>query len=107
MAARVPAPVIFGSFEPLLEDLGDIPSYLDRLQWAIVGAESGPSRRHYEEDWARSIRDQCIHAKVPFFYKQGRHLYPGRHRELDGRLWEQYPEVQVNAYLLRESRTNG
>ena len=36
----------------------------------IVGCESGPHRRPFELDWARSIRDQCEAARVPIFLKQ-------------------------------------
>ena len=42
-------------------------------------------------DWARSLRDQCQAAGVPLFYKQGSGPLPGKHRELDGRRWEEYP----------------
>ena len=40
------------------------------LDWVIVGGESGPKARPMHPDWARSIRDQCIAAGVPFFFKQ-------------------------------------
>lgn len=40
------------------------------LQWVIVGGESGPGARPMHPDWARSIRDQCAAAGVPFFFKQ-------------------------------------
>lgn len=43
---------------------------LERLDWVIVGGESGPSARPMHPDWARSIRDQCAAASVPFFFKQ-------------------------------------
>lgn len=61
------------------------------LSWVIVGGESGAKRRHYDVEWARSIRDQCVAAEVPFFYKQGAAFKSGQLRELDGRLWEEYP----------------
>lgn len=38
--------------------------------WVIVGGESGPGARPMHPDWARSIRDQCVAAGVPFFFKQ-------------------------------------
>lgn len=41
------------------------------LDWVIVGGESGPHARPMHPDWARSIRDQCVDAGVPFFFKQG------------------------------------
>lgn len=43
---------------------------LRELDWAIVGGESGPSARPMHPDWARSLRDQCQTARVPFFFKQ-------------------------------------
>jgi protein gp37 len=126
-----------------------------RIAWAVVGGESGPGARPMHPDWARSLRDQCAGAGVPFFFKQwgafqdgssgnrkadyvvvfdGRHELctdhttnggdakgplavarirhePGTHsavimsrvgknragRELDGRTWDQMPEVTRDA----------
>ena len=41
-----------------------------KIDWVIVGGESGPRRRPMDLGWARSIRDQCRGAGVPFFMKQ-------------------------------------
>lgn len=41
-----------------------------RLDWVIVGGESGPGARPMHPDWARALRDQCMGAGVPFFFKQ-------------------------------------
>lgn len=41
-----------------------------RLDWVITGGESGPGARPMHPDWARSLRDQCAGAGVPFFFKQ-------------------------------------
>lgn len=40
------------------------------LNWVICGGESGPQARPMHPDWARSLRDQCKAAGVPFFFKQ-------------------------------------
>ena len=40
------------------------------LDWVVVGGESGPGARPMHPDWARSLRDQCQAAGVPFFFKQ-------------------------------------
>lgn len=40
------------------------------LHWVIIGGESGPRARPMHPDWPRSIRDACVIAKVPFFFKQ-------------------------------------
>lgn len=64
---KTPASTRFISCEPLLE-----PVHYDwtGIDWVIVGGESGPKARPMDPDWARSIRDQCREAGVPFFMKQ-------------------------------------
>ena len=65
------------------------------MDWVICGCESGPGARPFEMNWARDLRDQCQDAGVPFFFKQGRE--GGRlvkMPELDGVVWNQYPEAQ-------------
>ena len=66
---QIPARVLFWSYEPALGDLGDLPPSL-MPDWAICGGESGPSARPMHPDWARSLRDQCAAAGVPFLFKQ-------------------------------------
>lgn len=51
-------------------DVDDGCELLPGLDWIIVGGESGPGARPMHPDWARSIRDQCEAAGVPFFFKQ-------------------------------------
>lgn len=52
-----------------------------KLDWIIVGGESGPNARPMHPDWARSIRDQCAAAGTAFFFKQwGEHL-PGHYSQ--------------------------
>jgi protein gp37 len=41
-----------------------------RIDWVIAGGESGPGARPMHPDWARSLRDQCADADVPFHFKQ-------------------------------------
>jgi len=70
LAAMSVAAVRFASCEPLLSEL-DIRRWLaDGLDWVIAGGESGPGARPMHPDWARSLRDQCLAAGVPFFFKQ-------------------------------------
>lgn len=91
------APVRFLSIEPLLEDLGQLS--LRGISWVIVGGESGPKARPMQPAWARSIRDQCELADVPFFFKQwGSHGADGvrraksaNGRQLDGRVYDHMP----------------
>jgi protein gp37 len=115
----VPAGVRFLSVEPLLGAV-DLELYLHGIDWVIVGGESGHNARPMHPDWVRAIRDQCIAAGVPFFFKQWGEWLPlqtadeasqygtskmveaenmrwskvGKHaagRMLDGREWNEYP----------------
>ncbi|WP_425909342.1 DUF5131 family protein [Nitrobacter sp. TKz-YC02] len=43
---------------------------IGKLDWVIVGGESGPGARPMHPDWARALRDQCAAAGIPFFFKQ-------------------------------------
>jgi hypothetical protein len=55
-----------------------VPSLDTRLDWVLIGGESGPGARPMHPDWVRSIRDQCKAADVPFFFKQWGRYYPWR-----------------------------
>lgn len=57
----------FASVEPML---GAINAKGQLPDWVIVGGESGQHARPMHPDWARSLRDQCAAASVPFFFKQ-------------------------------------
>lgn len=47
------------------------------LDWVICGGETGPGARPMHPDWARSLRDQCVDAGVPFFFKRWGEWWPG------------------------------
>jgi protein gp37 len=122
-----PAAVRFLSMEPLLgpveldenwlhgdpECRCDDPAGCHTIDWVIVGGESGRGARPMYAAWARSLRDECAAAGVPFLFKQwgewgptapidnplAEQIEPGMQRvgkkaaghELDGRTWDQYP----------------
>lgn len=50
------------------------------VHWVIVGGESGPQARPMHPEWARSLRDQCVDAGVPFFFKQWGEWLPLSHQ---------------------------
>jgi len=118
---KIPAPVRFLSCEPLcgpvdLGLLGTLPKSLtggayemgyDHIHWVIAGGESGPHAEPSHPDWFRGLRDQCVAAGVPFFFKQWGEwgptgggdgmAYRGKGytgRLLDGYEWKQFPEVR-------------
>ncbi|MGW3352100.1 DUF5131 family protein [Nonomuraea rubra] len=94
----VPAQVRFLSCEPLLGPLPGLP--LDGVGWVIAGGESGPGHRPLHADWVFDLRDQCVQRDIPFFFKQwgGRTPKHGG-RDLDGRHWDQMPELAQAAHL--------
>jgi len=79
-----------------------------KLDWVIVGGESGPGARPMHPDWARSLRDRCQAAGVKYFFKQWGEYFPGdtvttsglgfrvgkkkAGRILDGLEWNEYPQ---------------
>jgi protein gp37 len=85
---KIPARLRFLSVEPQLEEIqlnltkpvpihddefGDQHEYYEvnrGIHWCIVGGESGPKRRPFKCDWARSIKAQCEEAGVGYFFKQ-------------------------------------
>lgn len=86
----VPSAVRFLSCEPLLAALPEMD--LSGIDWVIAGGESGPNHRPLDPQWVSDIRDQCLTADVPFFFKQwgGRTPKQGG-RTLEGRLWSEMP----------------
>jgi len=117
---ETPAAVRFLSIEPMLEGM-NLSEYLTplfyanlpkderqkaydehwagkhrmtHLSWVILGCESGPNRRPFEFAWARSVRDQCVAAGVPFYLKQMPKNDTGKiiHKPfLDGRQHLEFP----------------
>jgi protein gp37 len=89
---ETPAAVRFLSVEPMLGpvDIGEWASFghcpehdfsggfcvqrkhpgVAHIDWVICGGESGPNARMMQRDWARSLRDQCTTADIPFLFKQ-------------------------------------
>lgn len=86
------AKVKFLSLEPLL---GPLPSLkLDCIDWVIVGGESGPGARLMSPEWVVEIKEQCLEAGVPFFFKQwGGTNKKKAGRVLEGRTWDEMPAL--------------
>jgi protein gp37 len=109
------------SAEPLLGpvEIGKV-HHCAAIDWVVCGGESGPNARPMHPNWARSLRDQCQAAGVPYFFKQfgewaplgqidsnrtfvGHNLGDGQMllrygkklsgRLLDGREWSEFPKV--------------
>jgi protein gp37 len=87
---QVPAAVRFISAEPLLGPLDDLD--LDGIDWLIAGGESGPRHRPVREEWLTDLRNKCVDADVPFFFKQwGGVRSKSGGRLLEGEDWSQMP----------------
>ena len=92
----VPAAVRFLSCEPLIGPLSLCNVWSPGgIHWVIVGGESGPGHRPIDPMWVTAIRDECLAADVPFFFKQwgGRTPKSGG-RELEGREWNEFPAMR-------------
>lgn len=102
----MPATKRFVSIEPCLSSinlglLGTAPKQWGHgytpisslIDWIIVGAESGPGARPMERKWAIDILNQCLWAKIPFFYKQGPDDNGNiiKMPKLGGYVWNQIP----------------
>jgi len=61
-----------------------------RIDWVIVGGESGPGARPMHPEWTRSLRDQCKAAGVPFHFKQWGEWVPYEHSAQPPFLWSQH-----------------
>ena len=100
---EVDARIRFLSVEPLLEDVGELD--LTNIHWVIVGGESGPKARPMKLEWVENIRQQCEEQNVQFFFKQwGGRGADGKRRSkkangrlLDGRTWDDMPELSAIA----------
>jgi protein gp37 len=92
---RITAHIRFLSLEPLIGPLPKLP--LAGIHWAIVGGESGPGARPMEPDWVRQIHTQCQAHGVAFFFKQWGGVQKAKTgRELDGRTWDEMPNLNIN-----------
>ena len=89
--------VRFISCEPLLEDLGDLNLY--KIDWVIVGGESGRNARPMKEEWVLNNKRQADAEDAAFFFKQwGAWGADGIKRNkkengslLQGKLWRCFP----------------
>lgn len=64
----ISATIKFISFEPLLEDLEKLD--LNKIDWVIVGGESGQKARPMKSEWVLSIKEQAEVQNAAFFFKQ-------------------------------------
>jgi protein gp37 len=88
------ATIKFLSLEPLLSPIPQLN--LEGIDWVIVGGESGPGARTMNCEWVIDIRDQCIAAELPFFFKQ----WGGVNKKLTGRIlqghtYNQMPKANI------------
>jgi len=97
---KVNCAVKFLSLEPLLGPLPDLD--LKKIDWVIVGGESGPGARPIEESWVLEIKRRCQKKSIPFFFKQWGGVNKKKAgRLLQGKTWDNYPkEAERESCLL-------
>jgi len=88
------AKVKFLSLEPLLGPLKRLS--LSKIDWVIVGGESGHTPRPMNPDWAIDIQEQCEAKDVRFFFKQ----WGGKNKKkagrlLNGKFYDEMPEIDL------------
>lgn len=87
---RTRAKTKFLSLEPLIGALPNLD--LKKIDWVIVGGESGHNPRPMDADWVLDIQEQCQKAKVAFFFKQwGGRNKKAAGRKLNGRTYDEMP----------------
>jgi protein gp37 len=88
------ARVKFLSLEPLIGPLKKLN--LDKVDWVIVGGESGHKPRPMNPDWVIDIQEQCQKSEVAFFFKQwGGKNKKATGRILNGRTYDEMPEIEL------------
>jgi protein gp37 len=89
---KISANIKFLSLEPLL---GPLPNLnLKKIDWVIVGGESGFKARPMKTEWVLDIKVQCEQNNIPFFFKQ----WGGKNKKkagriLEGKTWNGMPEL--------------
>ena len=87
---KIPAANRFLSIEPMIGPVYRLD--LSRIDWVILGGESGPGAREMKEEWAVDVRDRCVSASIPFFFKQwGTFDKSKSGRVLQDQIWDQNP----------------
>lgn len=95
---KTKAKVKFLSCEPLIGPLQNLN--LKKIDWVIVGGESGHRPRPMDADWVLDIKDQCKKADVAFFFKQwGGRNKKANGRLLNGRTYDEMPEQSIHTHI--------
>jgi len=98
-----PAAFRFLSIEPLLEDLGTFD--LSRINWVIVGGESGPGARVMREKWVEKVQKLCDINGTAFFFKQWGGVHKSKTgRLLHGRTFDEMPKLTAAPIPSKEIR---
>jgi len=91
---KTKARVKFLSCEPLIGPLNNLN--LKKIDWVIVGGESGHAPRPMKSEWVLDIQEQCEKADVRFFFKQwGGRNKKAAGRMLNGRTYDEMPEIEL------------
>lgn len=70
---------LYGRIDVTAQHVAVPPERTAKIDWVIAGGETGPGARPTNEEWLRSLRDQCATAGVPFFLKHRGEWVPEFH----------------------------
>jgi len=86
------AEIYWVNLEPLLGPI-NLGHHLWRLDWVVVGGQSGPGHRPMKMEWVEAIYEECRILGIPFFGKQESSLYPGKPLLINGSEIHEWPEM--------------
>lgn len=96
---EIPAKVRWISFEPLISDVWIPHGYGNKIDWIVVGGESGKGARAMCPKWVENIKTYCGEHNIPFFFKQwGRWIDEENHKAAIGNNADEFVKMEFEDY---------
>ncbi|HRV02478.1 MAG TPA: DUF5131 family protein [Mesotoga sp.] len=84
---------LFVSIEPMLGPV-DLTPWISKLNWVILGGETGPGARAVREEWIADVKNLCVENNVPFFFKKWGSAAKRKDRLFEGKEWNEIPRKE-------------